>query len=64
MRILIDRDLCQGHAVCTGEAPEVFDIGADGKVSVKVAHPGPELHERVRRAEQFCPNGTIQVVME
>ena len=26
MKIKIDLALCQGHSVCLGEAPEVFDV--------------------------------------
>ena len=26
MRVVVDLELCQGHAVCQGEAPEVFRV--------------------------------------
>ena len=61
IRIRIDRDLCQGHAVCVGEAPELFAVGKDGKVMLKVARPPAELHEKARRAEQYCPTRTIRI---
>ena len=41
MRIVIDWDLCQGHACCMGEAPEVFSVGGDGGLqaaAVKTSH--------------------------
>ncbi len=63
LRIRLDRDLCQGHAVCVGEAPDVFALAADGKVSL---HPGmeappPATHEAVRAAARYCPTRTIQL---
>lgn len=64
LRIRIDRDLCQGHGVCAGECPEVFAVGRDQKVILKVARPAPELHEKVRLAAQHCPTRTIRLEEE
>jgi sterol 14-demethylase len=61
LRVRIDRDLCQGHAVCVGEAPEVFALGKDNKVMLKVARPPAELHAKVRAAAQHCPTRTIRI---
>ena len=33
-RIVVDRDLCQGHGVCEGEAPEVFSVSKQGELTV------------------------------
>jgi sterol 14-demethylase len=65
LRIRIDRDLCQGHAVCAGEAPEVFAVSPkDHKVILKVARPPAELHEKVRNAAKYCPTRTIRIEEE
>jgi sterol 14-demethylase len=61
LQILIDRDLCQGHAVCVGEAPEVFRLGADGKVEAITDEPAPALHAKVRAAEKYCPTRSIRL---
>jgi sterol 14-demethylase len=61
-RVVADLDLCQGHAVCTGEAPEVFEIGVSGKVEIKLQDPGPALREKVEKAVQYCPNSTLRIV--
>jgi sterol 14-demethylase len=61
LRIRIDRDLCQGHAVCVGEAPEVFALGRDQKVMLKMPRPPAELHAKVRAAAQHCPTRTIRL---
>ena len=26
LKVIVDLDLCQGHSVCLGECPEVFDV--------------------------------------
>src|SRR5690606_39606196 len=61
IRIRIDRDLCQGHAVCVGEAPEIFALGRDQKVILKVPRPPAELHAKVRAAAEHCPTRTIRL---
>jgi sterol 14-demethylase len=64
LRIVLDRDLCQGHAVCVGESPQLFKIGADGKVETLDATPPPSLHERARAAARYCPTRAIKLQEE
>ena len=64
LRIRVDRDLCQGHGVCAGEAPELFAVGKDQKVILKVARPPVELHDKARAAAKFCPTRTIRIEEE
>ena len=42
-RIAVDRDLCQGHAVCEGEAPDVFSVAKKGDLTVLDERPPEEL---------------------
>ncbi len=66
MKIKVDIDLCQGHSVCLGEAPEVFDVVDvdDGYPRVKVlqANPPEELRAKVERAAKYCPNSVITIL--
>ncbi len=59
LHVSLDHDLCQGHAVCVGEAPEVFTLGPEGKVALLTATPDPSLNKKVRNAAKFCPQRTI-----
>lgn len=62
MRIVIDRERCQGAGMCTLTAPAVFDQSEeDGRVVVLDAEPPPELEEAVRRAAELCPNAVIRL---
>ncbi len=45
MRVVVDRDLCQGHAACEGEAPEVFSVSKKGELTV--LQPEPPESQRV-----------------
>ncbi len=63
--IKLDLDLCQGHAVCVNEAPEVFALDEDEmKVRVLEDRPGPEHRPPVEAAARNCPTRAIQIVEE
>jgi sterol 14-demethylase len=60
MLVTLDRDLCQGHAVCASEAPEVFKLDDTGKVTALLEEVPPELQLKVRQAQKFCPTRAIR----
>ncbi len=44
MRVVADLDLCQGHQMCQGEAPDVFGFDEDAdQVVVLEEHPDESL---------------------
>ncbi len=61
MKIVIDRDLCQGHGACMGEAPEVFEVNDKGQMKVLLESPPEELRSKVESAAQYCPTGAIRI---
>jgi sterol 14-demethylase len=60
-RVVCDLDLCQSHAACMGEAPEVFRVGRVGKVSLIQECPSSELRTQVEAAVKNCPTGTLRI---
>ncbi len=56
MKVVAELDLCQGHQMCQGEAPDVFgfDEGAD-VVVVLDEHPDESLRPQVQAAVTYCP---------
>jgi len=62
VRIEVDRDLCQAHAVCCSEAPDVFELGDDRKVHIRVPEPDPDRLEAVRQAVRYCPTGSLSLL--
>ena len=60
-KVVCDLDLCQSHAACMGEAPEVFRVGRVGKVSLIQERPSPELRAKVEAAVKHCPTGTLRI---
>ena len=63
VRVTIDRGLCQGHAVCTSEAPEIFRIAENGEGEVLLAQPEAGLYAALSRAYEFCPNHAIVLTL-
>lgn len=61
MKVTIDHDLCQGHGVCMGEAPEVFRVNDDGEVTILQESPPEAQRKKVQNAVRFCPTGAISL---
>jgi len=59
--VRVDTDLCQGHGVCTGEAPEIFELGEDEKVVVLDEAPRNALRKKAELAARYCPNHVIRI---
>ena len=62
MRVILDRDKCQGHGRCYALAPALFDTDDEGYAVLK--HDGdlpPELEDDARIAADNCPEYAITV---
>jgi ferredoxin len=65
VRVVVDLDLCQGHAVCQAEAPEIFRVvdrpGDYARVEVILERPPEELRAPAEAAARYCPNRVISI---
>jgi ferredoxin len=59
-RVVIDPQLCEGHALCLESAPELFDVGAD-EVATCIQQPSAEQWHLVHAAIDACPRGAISI---
>jgi sterol 14-demethylase len=59
-RVVVDRDLCQGHAVCESEAPAVFAVSKKGELTILDARPDDRA--RVEAAVRYCPTHALSIV--
>lgn len=62
MKIVIDLDLCEGHAQCEDAAPEVFRVNDEGLVEVLMENPPEAFREKVEEAARRCPTEVITIV--
>lgn len=60
-RVVLDEDLCQGHAMCELEAPEVFQVPKRGVVEVVDSEPPDELRDAVELAVEMCPTRALSI---
>ena len=61
-RIVVDRDLCQGHGVCENEAPGVFEVSKAGVLTVLADAPGDDQRRAVEAAVKYCPTHALTIV--
>lgn len=54
MIVNVDLELCQSYGQCVFEAPELFDLTADGRL-VYVSEVSGEQLERAEAAADACP---------
>ncbi len=59
MRVKVDRDRCEGNAICVGIAPDVFDLDDDEYAVVKVDVIPPDQEELALRAVAECPRAAL-----
>jgi ferredoxin len=57
-RITIDRSLCSGFGACAQLAPEIFEVDAEGLVSLRV---GTSEDGAVLEAATACPMAAISI---
>ncbi len=61
VKVVVDRHLCEGHALCLETAPDIFDLTEDD-VATCVGQPADDQWDQVRAAVDACPRGAISVV--
>ena len=63
MRVKVDEDRCQGHAMCTLACPELFRLNDDdGHAYVVDELVPPHFEENVRQAQRGCPEDAIEIL--
>ena len=62
MKIVLDCDKCQGHAMCAAQAPEVYELDDTGynRMSEFTVVEGQE--EAARLGASWCPEDAITLI--
>jgi ferredoxin len=61
VKIVVDRDLCQGHATCEGEAPELFSVSKKGELTVLNDGPTEDQRRAAELAVRYCPTHALRI---
>ena len=61
--VSVDNGHCELYAICQQEAPEVFELGPDGRLRYD-ARPAAQHTQEVRQAARCCPMQAITLTEE
>ena len=61
MKVRVDWELCEGHALCMQEAPEVFEMRETDQVALLDEYPPESLRPKIETAARFCPKNAISI---
>ena len=61
MKVIADRDLCEGHARCVEAAPAVFEIDDDDEMHIIDENPGEDQRRGVEAAVANCPRQALSL---
>lgn len=59
MKVSVNYDLCESHALCMATAPEVFEVRDDDSLWILDETPPDSLRAKVQEAVRSCPQAAI-----
>jgi len=59
MRVEVDRDRCEGNAVCVGIAPDLFDLDDEDYAVVKQDPVPPGMEDVAEQSIAECPRAAL-----
>lgn len=62
MKIIVDCDKCQGHALCASQAPDVFELDDTGYNSMGEFTVVEGQEDAARNGASWCPEGAITII--
>ena len=62
MKVVVDCNKCQGHAMCASQAPEVYELDETGYNSMGEFTVVEGQEEAARLGASWCPEGAITVI--
>ena len=61
MKVKVDKNKCLGCGTCIAIAPEVFELGEDGKSKVKEEADLQKNKELIKQTKDSCPTQAIEI---
>ncbi len=59
--VVVDPQVCEGHAQCVMSAPELFDLDDDDRAFVLESRPSEAMLPRAFDAASACPVGAVRI---
>jgi ferredoxin len=60
VRVIVDRDRCEGNGVCMGIAPELFELDDEDYAVVKTDPIPAHLEQLAEQAIAECPRAALR----
>ncbi|WP_301149820.1 ferredoxin [Mycobacterium simiae] len=61
MRIVVDRTRCASTGMCEALAPDVFEIGDDGALTIVQESPAEDRRAQMESACMDCPTQALRI---
>ena len=61
MKVIVDRDRCEGNCVCVRCCPDVFRLQDDDKVAILMDSIPENLRARIQMAVNGCPRQALSL---
>lgn len=61
-KVVVDFDVCETNALCTGIAPDVFELDDTPQLHLLIETVGESLRSAVLNAARACPRQAITVL--
>lgn len=61
MRIVLDESKCSSLGMCESVAPDVFEVGDDGALTLLDATPSEDRRAEMEEAVAACPTGALTI---
>ena len=55
MRLVLDRDVCEGHGMCEAMAHDFFELDDDDELTILDERPPGDRRSEVKAAVESCP---------
>jgi ferredoxin len=61
VKIIADRERCEGHGLCADTAPDVYDLDDDAVVVVLHEAVPPALERKAEAGARVCPVAALRI---
>lgn len=61
MKLVLDENKCSSLGMCESVAPDVFEVGEEGGLTILNPTPPDDQRELMEEAVEACPTGALSI---
>jgi ferredoxin len=61
MKVVVDRTKCSSIGLCEATAPDIFEIGADGSLTILIDDISEDRRTDLEQACENCPTQALSI---